>query len=154
MTARIPRLPVRPLMAAGALSGFVSGLFAGCILGGLLAWFSGAVLDWHRQLGFTLGVTEDLLPLGEQVGLLETARNLWWLVVPVSGLVVGLLNGLIGLLAGGLAAGLFNRFAHGVAVELEQGEPALSGRTAEGESRERRRGAGRLPATPRPGRHQ
>lgn len=141
-------------MAAAALSGAVSGLFAGCILGGLLAWFSGAVLDWHRQLGFTLGVTEDLLPLGEDVGLLETARDLWWLVVPACGLMVGLLNGLVGLLAGGLAAGLFNRFARGVSVELEAGDPAPILRQAESEGSGRRRGAAHLPATPRPGRRQ
>ncbi|HXM58388.1 MAG TPA: hypothetical protein VOB72_23510 [Candidatus Dormibacteraeota bacterium] len=119
MSVRIRRMPVWPLMAAGAVSGFVGGFFVGCLLGALLAWFSGAVLDWHRQLGFTLGVTEDLLPLGEQIGVLQTIGDLWWLVVPATGVAVGLLNGLIGLLAGGLMAGMFNRLAHGMWLDIE-----------------------------------
>jgi hypothetical protein len=116
---RVRRLPLWPLMGAGAISGFVGGFFVGCLLGALLAWFSGAVLDWHRQLGFTLGVTEDLLPLGEQIGVLQTISDLWWLVVPATGLAVGLLNGLIGMLAGGLMAGAFNRLAHGTWLDAE-----------------------------------
>ena len=109
-------------MASGAVSGFVGGMFAGCLLGALLAWFAGAVLDWHRQLGFTLGVTEELLPLGEQVGLLQTMRDLWFLVIPGTGLLVGLLNGLIGFLAGGLMGGLFNRFSGGIALDINMDE--------------------------------
>ena len=109
-------------MASGAVSGFVGGIFAGCLLGALLAWFAGAVLDWHRQLGFTLGVTEELLPLGEQVGLLQTMRDLWFLVIPATGLLVGLLNGLIGFLAGGLMGGLFNRFSGGIALDIDMDE--------------------------------
>jgi hypothetical protein len=116
---RIRRLPLWPLMAGGALSGFVAGFFVGCVLGALLVWFSGAVLDWHRQLGFTLGVTQDLLPLGEQVGVLQTFSDLWWLVVPVSGVVLGLLTALIGLLAGGLMVGLFNRLSRGFWLDVE-----------------------------------
>lgn len=119
MNVRLRRLPLWPLMLAGAATGFVGGLVAGCVLGALAAWFSGAVLDWHRQLGFTLGVTEDLLPLGEQVGLLETVRDLWWLVIPAAGLAIGLLNALIGLLAGALAAGLFNRLGEGIWLDVE-----------------------------------
>lgn len=119
MNVRLRRLPLWPLMSAGAVSGFVGGAFVGCMLGALLAWFSGAVLDWHRQLGFTLGVTEDLLPLGEQIGLLRSINDLWWLVVPAAGLVIGLLNGVIGLLAGGLVAGLLNRSAHGIRLDVE-----------------------------------
>lgn len=119
MSVRLRSLPLRPAMMAGAVTGFVGGFFIGCLLGALLAWFSGAVLDWHRQLGFTLGVTEDLLPLGEQVGLLQSISELWWLVVPLLGLAIGLLNALIGLLAGGLTAGLFNRLAHGFWLDVE-----------------------------------
>jgi hypothetical protein len=119
VNVRLRRLPTWPLMAGGAATGFVGGFFVGCLLGALLTWFSGAVLDWHRQLGFTLGVTEDLLPLGEQVGLLQSISDLWWLVVPLTGLAIGLLNALIGLLAGGLVAGLFNRLAHGLWLEVE-----------------------------------
>jgi hypothetical protein len=106
-------------VASGAVAGFVSGLFTGCVLGALVTWFSGAVLDWHRQLGFTLGVTENLLPLGDQIGQLQSIRELWWLVVPAAGLAIGLLNALIGLLAGALVAGLVNRFGHGIWLDVE-----------------------------------
>jgi hypothetical protein len=123
MTVRIPRLPLWPMMAGGAITGFVGGVFVGGVIGALLTWFSGAVLDWHRQLGFTLGVTEELLPLGEQIGVLQTVRDLWWLVVPAVGLVVGLLNGLIGFLAGGLMVALFNRLTPGVVLEIDATSP-------------------------------
>ena len=119
MSVRLRRLPLWPVMSAGAISGFVGGFFVGCVLGALLTWFSGAVLDWHRQLGFTLGVTGDLLPLGEQVGLLQSISDLWWLVVPASGVALGLLNALIGMLAGGLMVGLFNRLAHGLWLDVD-----------------------------------
>ena len=119
MTVHLRRLPLWPLMAAGTVTGFVGGFFVGCVLGALAAWFSGSVLDWHRQLGFTLGVTEDLLPLGEQIGVLQTISDLWWLVVPAAGLGIGVLNGLVGLLAGGLTAGLFNRFGDGVWLDAD-----------------------------------
>lgn len=119
MNVRLRRLPARPLMAGGAVTGFVSGLFVGCVLGALAAWFAGAVIDWHRQLGFTLGVTEDLLPLGEQIGLLQSVHDAWWLVVPISGVAFGLLNALIGFLAAGLMAGLFNRLTLGVVLDVE-----------------------------------
>lgn len=141
MSVRLRRLPLWPFMSAGAISGFVGGFFVGCMLGALLTWFSGAVLDWHRQLGFTLGVTEDLLPLGEQIGLLQAIGDLWWLVVPGAGLAVGLLNAVIGLLAGGLTVGLFNRLAHGLwlDVEVPREEPVP---TVVPESRESPRRAG------------
>jgi len=119
VSVRLRQVPLWPLMSAGAISGFVGGFFVGCVLGAVLAWFSGAVLDWHRQLGFTLGVTEDLLPLGEQIGVLQTIGDLWWLVVPAVGVAIGLLNALIGLLAGGLMAGLFNRLSRGMWLEVE-----------------------------------
>lgn len=119
MSVRLLRLPLLPMMAAGAVTGFVGGLFVGCVLGAVMAWFSGAVLDWHRQLGFTLGVTEDLLPLGEQVGLLQVVHDLWWLVIPAVGLAFGLLNALVGLLAGGVMVGLLNRLERGVWLDVE-----------------------------------
>jgi hypothetical protein len=119
VNVRLRRLPLWPVMAAGIVTGFVGGFFIGCVLGAVLAWFSGAVLDWHRQLGFTLGVTESLLPLGDQIGLLQTIDDLWWLVVPAAGLALGALSAVVGALAGGLAAGVFNRFSGGVWLEIE-----------------------------------
>jgi len=122
VNVRLRRLPLWPVMAGGAVSGFVGGMFAGCVLGAIAAWFAGAVLDWHRQLGFTLGVTEELLPLGEQVGVLQTMRDLWFLVIPGTGLLFGMLNGLVGFLTGGLMGGLFNRFAREIAVDVDMDE--------------------------------
>jgi hypothetical protein len=119
VNVRLRRLPLLPVMVAGAVTGFVAGFFIGCVLGAMLAWFSGAVLDWHRQLGFTLGVTESLLPLGDQIGLLQTINDLWWLVVPAAGVALGVLNGIVGALAGGLASGVFNRFSGGVWLEVD-----------------------------------
>jgi len=122
VNVRLQRLPLWPVMAGGAVSGFVGGLFAGCVLGALAAWFAGAVLDWHRQLGFTLGVTEELLPLGEQVGVLQIMRDLWFLVIPATGLLLGVLNGLVGFLTGALMGGLFNRFAPEIALDVDMHE--------------------------------
>jgi len=122
VNVRLRRLPLWPVMAGGAVSGFVGGLFAGCVLGAIAAWFAGAVLDWHRQLGFTLGVTEELLPLGEQVGVLQTMRDLWFLVIPGTGLLFGVLNGVVGFLTGGLMGGLFNRFAREIALDVDLDE--------------------------------
>ena len=122
VNVRLRRLPLWPVMAGGAVSGFVGGMFAGCVLGAIAAWFAGAVLDWHRQLGFTLGVTEELLPLGEQVGVLQTMRDLWFLVIPTTGLLFGMLNGLVGFLTGGLMGALFNRFAREIALDVDMDE--------------------------------
>jgi hypothetical protein len=119
VSVRLRRVPLWPMMAAGIVTGFVAGFFIGSVLGALLAWFSGAVLDWHRQLGFTLGVTESLLPLVDQIGLLQTLNDLWWLVVPAAGLALGALTAVVGMLAGGLAAAVFNRFSDGIWLDVE-----------------------------------
>jgi len=102
------RLSIRSAMFAGAITGFVFGLFAGSILGALISWLAGAVVDWQNQLGFSLGIGQQLLPLGNQVGSLETVSDRWFLVIPAVGLLVGLLGAFIGLLAGGLWATLVN----------------------------------------------
>ncbi|TMC85348.1 MAG: hypothetical protein E6J06_04135 [Chloroflexi bacterium] len=102
------RLSIRSAMFAGAITGFVFGLFAGGVLGAMLSWFAGAIVDWQAQLGYSLGVTQQLLPLGDQINSLESLSDRWFLVIPAVGLVVGLLGAFIGLLAGGLWAGLVN----------------------------------------------
>jgi hypothetical protein len=102
------RLSIRSAMFAGAITGFVFGLFAGATLGALISWFAGAIVDWQAQLGFSLGVTQQLLPLGDQIKSLESVSDRWFLVIPGVGLLVGLLGALIGLLAGGLWAALVN----------------------------------------------
>jgi hypothetical protein len=102
------RLSIRSAMFAGAISGFVFGLFLGATLGALLSWFAGAIVDWQAQLGYSLGVTQQLLPLGDQVSSLETLSDQWFLVIPAVGLVLGVVCAVIGSLAGGLWAELVN----------------------------------------------
>ena len=102
------RLSIRSAMFGGAITGFVFGLFAGGILGALLSWFAGAIVDWQAQLGFSLGIAQQLLPLGDQVKSLQSVSDRWFLVIPGVGLLIGLLGALIGLLAGGLWAALVN----------------------------------------------
>ena len=110
------RLSIRSAMFAGAITGFVFGLFAGATLGALISWFAGAIVDWQAQLGFSLGVTQQLLPLGDQVNSLETVADRWFLVIPGVGLLVGVLGALIGLLAGGLWAALVQRLRYYTAI--------------------------------------
>jgi hypothetical protein len=102
------RLSIRSAMFAGGITGFVFGLFAGCTLGALVSWFAGALIEWQAQLGFSLGIAQQLLPLGDQAGSLQSISDRWFLVIPAVGLVVGLLGAFIGLLAGGLWAVLVN----------------------------------------------
>ena len=102
------RLSIRSAMFAGAISGFVFGLFLGATLGALLSWFAGAIVDWQAQLGYSLGVTQQLLPLGDQVNSLETLSDQWFLVIPAVGVILGLVCAVIGSLAGGLWSALVN----------------------------------------------
>lgn len=102
------RLSIRSAMFAGAITGFVFGLFAGATLGALASWLAGALVDWQSQLGFSLGIAQQLLPLGDQVRQLETVSDHWFLVIPGAGVLLGLLGAFIGLLAGGLWASLVN----------------------------------------------
>lgn len=102
------RLSIRSAMFAGAITGFVFGLFAGATLGALISWLAGNLVDWQSQLGFSLGIAQQLLPLGDQVRQLETVSDHWFLVIPGVGLLFGLLGAFIGLLAGGLWASLVN----------------------------------------------
>ena len=118
-TVRLRRVSLRFALATGAVIGFVVGLFVGSVLGALATWLAGALLDWQRQLSFTLGVTEALLPLGEQQGALQALQAGWWYVVPISGLVVGALSGLASALGAALMAALFNRFGEGTEVYVE-----------------------------------
>src|SRR2546430_15843349 len=132
------RLSIRSAMCAGAITGFVFGLFAGATLGALISWFAGAIVDWQAQLGFSLGVTQQLLPLGDQVRSLESLADRWFLVIPGVGLAVGLLGALIGLLAGGPWAALVNM--GGLPIE---GAGYRKGNTPKRRATDRRRGGTR-----------
>ncbi len=102
------RLSVRSAMFAGAITGFVFGLFIGATVGALISWFAGAIVDWQSQLSYSLGVTQQLLPLGDQINSLESLSDRWYLVIPVVGIALGLIGAFMGSLAGGLWAALVN----------------------------------------------
>jgi hypothetical protein len=117
--AEVVRVSIRIALLAGGVAGFVPGLFVGCLTGAGIAFAAGAVLEWQRQLGFTLGVTPQLLPFGDQAPLLEQISDSWVLVILATGVAVGLLWGLIGTLAFGLLAGLGNQLRRGIPVEVD-----------------------------------
>jgi cobalamin synthase len=139
------RLSIRSAMFAGAITGFVFGLFAGATLGALFSWFAGAIVDWQAQLGFSLGIAQQLLPLGDQIKSLETISDRWFLVIPAVGLLVGILGGLIGLLAGGLWAALVNIGVLPIQVSVYRRgeiEPARRATTRRSQSARRRKPIG------------
>ena len=116
---RVLAISVRAAIIAGGWTGFALGLVAGCLLGAFLAWFAGAILGWQRDLSLTLGVTEQLLPFGSQIPLLERVRADWFIVVPFVGLASGLFVAIVGGLIGGLVAASYNRSPFGVHVVVE-----------------------------------
>ena len=116
---RVLALSVRAAMIAGGWIGFALGVVAGCVLGAALAWFAGAILSWQRDLSLTLGVTEQLLPFGSQVPVLQWIQADWFIVVPFAGLLVGLFAAAVGGLIGGLVAASYNRSPFGVSVIVE-----------------------------------
>ena len=116
---RVVAVSVRAALIAGGWIGFALGLVIGCVLGAALAWFAGAILSWQRDLSLTLGVTEQLLPFGSQVPVLERLRADWFIVVPFIGLLVGVFSALVGALIGGLVAVSYNRSPYGVQVVVE-----------------------------------
>jgi hypothetical protein len=122
------RLSIRSAMFAGAISGFVFGLFIGATLGALLSWLAGAVVDWQAQLGYSLGVTQQLLPLGDQVNSLESLSDQWFLVVPAVGIVMGVVCSIIGSLAGGLWAALVNAGVLPIQVSVLRHDDVAVGR--------------------------
>ncbi|TMC40581.1 MAG: hypothetical protein E6J28_01180 [Chloroflexi bacterium] len=142
MNDYLVRLSIRSAMFAGAITGFVFGLFAGATLGALISWFAGALVDWQSQLGFSLGIAQQLLPLGDQVRDLQTVSDRWFLVIPGAGLLVGLLGAFIGLLAGGLWATLVNMGVLPIEVSvIRRGEIPMRRATDRRQVRTRRRKA-------------
>ena len=119
VSGRVVALSVRAAMIAGGWIGFALGLVAGCVLGAALAWFAGAILSWQRDLSLTLGVTEQLLPFGSQVPVLERVQSEWFFVIPIAGLLVGLFAAAVGALIGGLVAASYNRSPFGVHIVVE-----------------------------------
>lgn len=141
MRARLVRIPVGAAMLTGAVAGLVPGLFLGCLLGAFVSWVSGAIVYWQRQLGFTLGVSPDLLPFGDQGPLLSQLSNDWPVVVPVSGVAMAIFWGIIVSLSYGLLGSTLNLLGVGSVVRLDvevddqvfiRGGPAAPPRTAPG----------------------
>src|SRR5918993_3178718 len=99
---RLAGVSVRASFLAGMWVGATSGLVIGAIVGAILAWFAGTLLEWQRDLAFTLGIARALLPLGDQVGALRWISSTWYVVIPATALFVALVAGLIGGLIGAL----------------------------------------------------
>lgn len=124
---RLAAVSVRASFGAGMWVGFTLGLVAGAVVGALLAWLAGIVIDWQRDLAFTLGVGRTLLPLGDQITVLRWMSATWYLVIPIAALATGVVFAVIGGLVGALLAAAYNRSPRhaAVVVELPEGEEAL-----------------------------
>ena len=124
---RLAAVSVRASFGAGVWVGVMIGLVLGAVAGALLAWFAGTMLQWQRDLAFTLGVARTLLPLGDQVALLRWVSSTWYFVIPLAALVVATTSGLIGGIIGALLAASYNRSPRhaAVVVELPEGDEEL-----------------------------
>ena len=116
---RLAAVSVRASFGAGAWVGGALGLVVGAVLGAILAWFAGTLLEWQRDLAFTLGVARALLPLGDQVGALRWISSTWYAVIPAAAILVALVAGLVGGLIGALIAAAYNRSPRHAAVVVE-----------------------------------
>jgi hypothetical protein len=112
-------------MRAGAWAGFVLGLLVGAPIGAFIAWLAGALLGWQRDLGFTLGIARNLLPFGDQIGVLRTVSANWPLVVPGVALGSAALGAIVLALVGGILAAAYNATGGhaSIVVELDPDEP-------------------------------
>ena len=116
---RLAAVSLRASFVAGAWVGAALGLVAGAVLGAILAWAAGSILEWQRDLGFTLGVARSLLPLGDQVSALRWVSSTWWLVIPAVALAVAMVAGLTGGMIGALLAAAYNRTPRHAAIVVE-----------------------------------
>jgi hypothetical protein len=116
---RLAAVSVRASFGAGLWVGFTVGLVIGAVLGALLTWFAGTVLEWQRELAFTLGVARTLLPLGDQVAALRWISGTWYLVIPAVAIGVALVVAAFGGLIGALLAAAYNRSPRHAAVVVE-----------------------------------
>ena len=116
---RIRSLPMLPALVTGVWAGFVPGLFIGGGLGTLISFGAGAALEWMRELSFTTGIQQQLLPFGDRIGLLETLQDDWLIVIPVTAVAVGALSALVGVLTAALVSASYGSLLGGVEVEIE-----------------------------------
>jgi hypothetical protein len=130
---RIRSVPIGPALVTGAWAGFVPGLFIGGVLGAVITFGAGAILDWMRQLSFTTGIDQALLPFGDRIGMLQTLQDDWFLVIPAAAVIFGLLSALIGMLTAAVVSASYGSLLEGLDVEVEPTADATA-------RRERRRG--------------
>ena len=116
---RIRSVPLGPALVTGAWSGFVPGLFIGGAVGVAITFGAGAALEWMRQLSFTTGIQQQLLPFGDRIGQLETLQDAWPVVIGVSALAIGLVSALIGVLTAGVISASYGSLLGSVEVEVE-----------------------------------
>lgn len=123
---RIRSVPMEPALITGAWSGFVPGLFIGGVLGAVASFAAGGVVEWMRELSFTTGIQEQLLPFGDRIGELQTVQDDWFFVIPAAALVLGFLGALIGALTGALVSVSYGSLLREVEVEVDESAPALA----------------------------
>jgi len=117
---RIRSVPLLPAIVTGAWSGFVPSLFIGGVAGAIASFAAGAALEWIRELSFTTGIQEQLLPFGDRIGELQTVQDDWFIVIPVAGVALGLLGALIGALTGALVGATYGSLLGSVEVVVEE----------------------------------
>ena len=105
---RLAHVSVLASMRAGAWAGLVLGLVLGGPLGAAVAWLAGAIVGWQRDLSLTLGLARNLLPFGDQIGVLRTISTNWLLVVPGVALVTAAVTAVVLSLVGGILAAASN----------------------------------------------
>jgi len=127
---RIRSVPLVPALVTGAWSGFVPGLFIGGAVGVAITFGAGAALEWMRQLSFTTGIQQQLLPFGDRIGQLETLQDGWPMVIGVSALAVGLVSALIGVLTGAVVSASYGSLLGAVEVEVEPVEAVAAAEAA------------------------
>ena len=136
---RIRSVPLVPAIVTGAWSGFVPGLFIGGAAGAIASFAAGAALEWMRELSFTTGIQEQLLPFGDRIGELQTVQDDWFIVIPVAGVALGLVGALIGALTGALVGATYGSLLGGVEVVVEQATQVTAAETAKRVPRRRAR---------------
>ena len=116
---RIRSVPLGPALLTGAWAGFVPGVFIGGLLGAVITFGAGAILDWMRQLSFTTGIDQALLPFGDRIGLFQTLQDEWFVVIPATALIFGLLSAVIGMLTAAVVSASYGSLLEGLDVEVE-----------------------------------
>jgi hypothetical protein len=122
---RLAAISVRASFGAGVWVGAALGLVIGALLGAVVVWLGGSILDWQRELGFTLGIARSLLPFGDQIAALRWISSTWWLVIPAVAILIAVLSGLVGGLIGALLAAAYNRSPRHASVVVELPDEGL-----------------------------